>query len=86
MRFYTSRFSFYCGIELHARTMCRCILNQAGETVLHKNMNCDPKSFLAAVAPYRPDLIVGAECIFTWYWMADLCAAEGIPQSRQPCC
>jgi hypothetical protein len=30
------------------------------------------------VAPYREDLVVAAECMFTWYWLADLCAAEGI--------
>src|SRR5262249_6506604 len=32
-----------------------------------------------AVAPYREDLVVCVECIFTWYWLADLCAREGIP-------
>ena len=79
MRFYTSQHPFYCGIDLHARTMYLCILNQAGETVLHRNMKCDPKIFLAAIAPFRPDVVVGVECIFTWYWLADLCAAEGIP-------
>ena len=24
-------------------------------------------------------LVVAVECIFTWYWLADLCAQEGIP-------
>jgi hypothetical protein len=22
---------------------------------------------------------VAVECMFTWYWLADLCAHEGIP-------
>jgi transposase len=79
MRFYTKQHPFYCGIDLHARTMYVCILNQAGEVVLHHNMKCDPKHFLEIIAPFRPDVVVGVECIFTWYWMADLCAAEGIP-------
>jgi transposase len=78
VRFYTRQHPLYCGIDLHARTMYLCILNQAGEIVLHKNMKCDPKLFLAAIAPFSPDLVVGVECIFTWYWMADLCAAEWI--------
>jgi transposase len=78
VRFYTKQHPFYCGIDLHARTMYLCILNHAGEIVLHKNMKCDPKLFLAAIAPFSPDLVVGVECIFTWYWTADLCAAEGI--------
>jgi transposase len=31
------------------------------------------------VAPYRDGLVVAVECLFTWYWLAALCAAEGIP-------
>ena len=30
-------------------------------------------------APYRDGLVVAVECIFTWYWLADLCAEKGIP-------
>jgi hypothetical protein len=37
-----------------------------------------PEAFLEVVAPYRADLVVAAECMFTWYWVADLCAAEDI--------
>ena len=28
--------------------------------------------------PYREDLVVAVECMFTWYWLADLCRREGI--------
>ena len=35
--------------------------------------------FLKAIAPYRDGLVVAVECIFTWYWLADLCAQEDIP-------
>jgi transposase len=37
---------------------------------------------LKAIAPYREDLVVAVECIFTWYWLADLCAQEQIPFVR----
>jgi transposase len=79
MRFYTQQHRFYCGIDLHARTMYLCILNQTGEIVLHRNMRAAPEPFLQAIAPYREDLVVCVECIFTWYWLADLCTQEGIP-------
>jgi transposase len=79
MRFYTRSHKFYCGIDLHARTMYLCILNQEGEILLHRNMKAAPEPFLQAIAPYRDDLVVCVECIFTWYWLADLCAHEGIP-------
>ncbi len=79
MRFYTKQHKFYGGIDLHARTMYLCILNQNGEIVLHRNMRAAPEPFLQAIAPYREDLVVCVECIFTWYWLADLCTQEGIP-------
>ncbi len=77
MRFYTKQHNFYCGIDLHTTKMYLCILNQSGETVRH--MDANPDSFLAAITPFREDLVISAECMFTWYWLADLCEDEGIP-------
>jgi hypothetical protein len=48
----------------------------AGEVLLHENRPAEPEAFLAAVAPYRDGLVVAAECIFTWYCLADPCARE----------
>ena len=79
MRFYTKQHQFYCGIDLHARTMYLCILNQAGEILVHRHMPAAPEPLLKTIAPYREDVVVCVECIFTWYWLADLCAQEGIP-------
>jgi Transposase len=42
-------------------------------------MKAGPEPFLNAIVPYREDLVVCVECLFTWYWLADLCTAEGIP-------
>jgi transposase len=56
-----------------------CVLNQAGEVLLHRHMKAAPEPFLKAIAPYREDLVVCVEGIFTWYWRADLCAREGLP-------
>ena len=79
MRFYTTQHPLYCGIDLHARTMYVCILDQSGEILVHRHMQTDPDTFLKAIAPYRQGLVVAVECMFTWYWLADLCADEGIP-------
>src|SRR5262245_20908910 len=78
-RFSTQQHQFYCSITLHARPMYLCILNRDGEILVHRNMKTRPDTFLTAIAPYREDLVVCVECIFTWYWLADLCAREGIP-------
>src|ERR687888_279284 len=38
MRFYTKQHPFYCGIDLHARSMYVCIVNHDGEILVHRNM------------------------------------------------
>lgn len=78
MKFYTKQHQFYCGIDLHTNAMYVCILDSAGEILVHKNIPTKPKSFLRLIKPYRDGLVVGCECMFTWYWVADLCADEGI--------
>ena len=78
MRFYTQSHQYYCGIDLHARSMYLCILDQAGNILIHRNLPTDPQKFLSVITPYREDVVVAVECIFTWYWLADLCAQEGI--------
>ena len=79
MRFYTHSHQFYCGIDLHTRAMYVCILDQQGQVRLHRNLPAEPEPFLAAIEPFREDIVVGVECIFTWYWLADLCAEQDIP-------
>ena len=76
MRFYNHQHRHYCGIDLHVKTMYVCILDAAGQVLVHRNVPSTPEAFLEIVAPYREDLVVAAECMFTWYWLADVCAAE----------
>ena len=78
MRFYNGQHRHWCGIDLHAKTMYVCILDAEGQALVHKNLPATSEAFLEAVAPYRDGLVVAVECIFTWYWLADLCAREGI--------
>ena len=56
-----------------------CILSQSGEVLVHRNLKTDPDTFLHVVAPYRQGLVVAVACMFTWDWLADLCADAGIP-------
>ena len=78
MRFYNQAHQFYCGVDLHARTMYLCVFNHAGQKLLHKEVPSEPGALLDALAPYRQELVIAAECMFAWYWLADLCASEGI--------
>ncbi len=78
MRFYTGQHQHYCGIDLHARTLYLCVLDAEGNVLLHKNLPCDRQIFLEAIEPFRDDLVVASECIFNWYWLADLCVDHDI--------
>jgi hypothetical protein len=55
------------------------IVNHGGEILVHRHMKAAPEPFLKAVAPYRDGLVGSVEGLFTWYWLADLCAQEGMP-------
>jgi transposase len=78
MRFYNRQHRHYGGIDLHVKTMYVCILDAGGQVLVHRNVKSSPEALLETVEPYRDDLVVAAECMFTWYWVADVCAAEGI--------
>ena len=78
MRFYDGQHQFYCGVDLHTKRMYLCILDHEGNKRLHRNVPAKPREFLSAIEGFRDDLIVGAECMFTWYWLADLCLDEKI--------
>jgi transposase len=79
MNFYTGQHQYYCGIDLHARRMYICIMNGKGEVLHHKNYKSSPENLLRALKPYRKDVVVSAECMFAWYWVADVCAENDIP-------
>ena len=46
MRFCNKSHAFHCGIDLHARWMYICVIDQAGETVYHRNHKTRPEQLL----------------------------------------
>ena len=78
MRFYKKQHNYYCGIDLHARKMYVCIITQKGKIVIHKNIPTDAELFFEMIFPYITDIVVGVECVFCWYWIANLCADHKI--------
>ena len=82
MRFYTQQHRYTCGIDLHARSLYVCILDDTGQKLIHKNIKASPELLLKLIANYRDDLIIGVECMFSWYWIADFCADNGIVTDR----
>ena len=79
MRLYNQQHKFYCGIDLHARKMYVCIIDQKGKTKVHQNINTDPELLFDIIFPYLEDIVICVECMFSWYWVADFCAEHKIP-------
>ena len=78
IRYYDQQHGFYAGVDLHTRRLHLCVLDAKGQVVKDVNVPATPEAFLAAIAPYRCDLVVGCECLFAWYWLADRCEQEKV--------
>jgi hypothetical protein len=61
MRFYNRQHRHYCGIDRHVKAMYVCLLDSAGQVLVHRNVKATAEAFLEIVAPYREDLVVAAE-------------------------
>jgi hypothetical protein len=59
--------------------MSLCIVNRDGAILVHRTLPAGPAPFRKAIAPSRADVVVWVACLFTWYWLADLCARAGLP-------
>jgi hypothetical protein len=51
MRFYKQQHQFHCGVDLHAKTLHLCVLDQAGDIVRHRGIKARPKDFLRTIEP-----------------------------------
>jgi hypothetical protein len=55
-----------------------CVLDHAGKIVFDRNLACRPEPLLRALEPFRDGLVIGVECMFAWYWVADFCVGHDI--------
>ncbi len=78
MKLYQKEHRYYCGIDLHARSLYICILDRKGEKMVHKNVKANPQALVNAITKYLDDIVISVECMFTWYWVADFCDEHGI--------
>ncbi len=42
MKFYKKQHNYYCGIDLHARSMYLCILDSKGNVQFYKDLKTSP--------------------------------------------
>jgi len=51
MNFYNNMHPYYCGIDLHARILYVCIIDQLGEILVHKEISANPQKLLKLLEP-----------------------------------
>ena len=78
MNFYNNAHPYYCGIDLHARLLYVCIINDRGEVLVHKKIKDDKHALMKILEPFIGNIIVGVECMHCWYWLADWCDDNSI--------
>lgn len=81
MKLYNSQHDFYCGVDLHAKTLHVCVVDQAGDKLLHRNFQCNkPEVLFANLNAFSSkNIVVGCESTFNWYWLADACHSNQVP-------
>lgn len=78
MKFYNTLHPYYCGIDLHARSLYVCIIDHEGNTCTHKEISANPNKLSKLLEPYLGNIVVGVECMHCWYWVADFCNDQSI--------
>ena len=68
----------YLGIDLHSSNSYLGIIDETGKRVFKRKLPNDPEMLLAALAPYKNDIVgIVVESTYNWYWLVDLLMAEG---------
>ncbi|WP_164101550.1 IS110 family transposase [Candidatus Laterigemmans baculatus] len=72
IKLYNKQHDFYCGVDLHAKTLHVCVVDQAGDKLLHRNFQRSKPEVLFANlnASSSKNIVVGCESTFNWYWLA----------------
>ena len=68
------------GIDLHSNNLMIGIINQDGQRVAHRKLECDLAAVVAFLKPLKPRLqSMAVESTFNWYWLVDGLREQGYP-------
>ena len=71
---------FIAGIDLHSNNVMIGVINQKGERVAHRKLDCNLKEVVEFLEPFRRQLqSMAVESTFNWYWLVDGLRAQGYP-------
>lgn len=70
---------YFCGADLHAQSMYIKIVDKQGQVLLKRNMPNNFELFKQTLERFIPDIAVGCESTFNYYWLYDGCKQSAIP-------
>jgi transposase len=68
------------GLDLHSNNVMIGVINQDGQRVVHRKLDCDLEAVVGFLKPLKPQLeSMAVESTFNWYWLVDGLRARGYP-------
>jgi transposase len=68
------------GIDLHGNNLVIGVINQDGERLMHRKLECELNQVLDFFKPFKSRLkSMAVESTFNWYWLVDGLRAHGYP-------
>ena len=68
------------GIDLHGNNLVIALINETGQRLKHRKLDCDLKQVVEFLEPLKPQLkCMAVESTFNWYWLVDGLRAQGYP-------
>ncbi len=79
MKYRTINSEFYCGVDVHPKRSYFYILDHKGNRLVNRNLINNFDDFKQILTPYIPNIVVGCESTYSYYWLADGCHEDKIP-------
>jgi len=70
----------HAGIDLHSNNLVIGVVNEEGQHVAHRTLECNLQEVLEFLKPHKAQLAsLAVESTFNWYWLVDGLRKEGYP-------
>ncbi len=68
------------GIDLHSNNLMIAVINQQGQRLAHRKLDCNLNTVVDFLKPFKPQLqSMAVESTFNWYWLVDGLHDHGYP-------
>ena len=79
MKYWTINSEYYCGVDVHPKRSYVCVLDDMGKQHLNINIKNNFDTFKEIINPFLPNIVVGCESTYSYYWLFDGCQQYRIP-------